>query len=91
MSLLVKENRNLHKVNLELNLVKPQILQEIEKQCKVNRQDGEKKELSKMRKELRNLKRLQSSKVNNELKAINNEIQKVNISDNLLSFLKNDF
>ncbi len=44
-----------------------------------------------MRKELRSLRKLQQSKVNNELKAINSEIQKVNISDNLLSFLKNDF
>ena len=32
-----------------------------------------------MRKELRCLRKLQSSKVNNELKAINSEIQKVNI------------
>lgn len=34
LSLLVKENRSLLRVNLELNLIKPQILQEIEKQCK---------------------------------------------------------
>ena len=34
LSLLVKENRNLHKVNVELNLVKPQVLSEIEKRCK---------------------------------------------------------
>ena len=33
----------------------------------------------------------QDSKVNSELKAIDNEIQKVNIKDNLLNFLKNDF
>lgn len=33
----------------------------------------------------------QDSKVNSELKAIDNEIQKVNIQDNLLNFLKNDF
>ena len=41
MSLLVKENRSLLKVNLELNLIKPQILTEIDKQCKLNRQDQE--------------------------------------------------
>ena len=29
--------------------------------------------------------------MNSELKAIDNEIQKVNIQDNLLNFLKNDF
>ena len=45
-----------------------------------------------MRRELRGLRRLtQDSKVNSELKAIDNEIQKVNIQDNLLNFLKNDF
>ena len=92
LSLLVKENRSLLKVNLELNLIKPQILQEIEKQCKQNRTDQEKYELVKMRRELRGLRRLtQDSKVNSELKAIDNEIQKVNIQDNLLNFLKNDF
>ena len=31
LSLLVKENRSLLKVNLELNLIKPQILTEIDK------------------------------------------------------------
>ena len=41
MSLLVKENRSLLKVNLELNLIKPQILTEIDKQCKQNRADQE--------------------------------------------------
>ena len=45
-----------------------------------------------MRRELRGLRKLtQDSKVNSELKAIDNEIQKVNIQDNLLNFLKNDF
>ena len=92
LSLLVKENRSLLKVNLELNLIKPQILTEIDKQCKQNRADQEKYELVKMRRELRGLRRLtQDSKVNSELKAIDNEIQKVNIQDNLLNFLKNDF
>ena len=41
LSLLVKENRSLLKVNLELNLIKPQILTEIDKQCKQNRADQE--------------------------------------------------
>ena len=44
-----------------------------------------------MRRELRGLRRLKESKVDNELRAIDNEIQKVNIQDNLLSFLKSDF
>ena len=44
-----------------------------------------------MRRELRGLRRMKDSKVNCELKAIDNEIQKVNIQDNLLNFLKNDF
>ena len=34
LSLLVKENRRLVKVNLDLNLIKPTVLTEIEKQCK---------------------------------------------------------
>ena len=37
LSLLVKENRSLLRVNLELNLIKPQILAEIDKQCRQNR------------------------------------------------------
>ena len=44
-----------------------------------------------MRRELRGLRRLKESKVDTELRAIDNEIQKVNIQDNLLSFLKSDF
>ena len=44
-----------------------------------------------MRRELRGLRRLKDSKVDTELRAIDNEIQKVNIQDNLLSFLKSDF
>ena len=44
-----------------------------------------------MRRELRGLRKIEKSKVNTELKAINNEIQKVNIQENLLNFLKNDF
>lgn len=44
-----------------------------------------------MRRELRGLRKMKASKVNNELKAINKEIQKVNIQSNLLSFLKDDF
>ena len=91
LSLLVKENRSLVKVNLELNLIKPQVVQEIDKQCKLNRQDQEKHEIVKMRKELRGLRRMKENKVNTELQAINNEIQKVNIQDNLLNFLKSDF
>lgn len=39
LSLLVKENRSLFKINLELNLVKPQIISEIDKQCKMNKLD----------------------------------------------------
>lgn len=42
LSLLVKENRSLLKINLELNLIKPQVLAEIEKQCKQNKLDQEK-------------------------------------------------
>lgn len=91
LSLLVKENRSLLKINLELNLIKPQVLSEIEKQCKQNKLDQEKHEVIKMRRELRGLRKMKASKVNNELKAINKEIQKVNIQSNLLSFLKNDF
>ena len=34
---------------------------------------------------------MKESKVNCELKAINREIQKVDIQQNLLSYLKNDF
>ena len=34
---------------------------------------------------------MKASKVNNELQAINSEIQKVNIKENLLNFLKSDF
>ena len=74
LSLLVKENRSLVKVNLELNLIKPQVVQEIDKQCKLNRQDQEKYEIVKMRKELRGLRRMKENKVNTELQAINNEI-----------------
>ena len=44
-----------------------------------------------MRRELRGLRKMKQSKVNSELNAIDKEIQKVNIQDNLLSFLKNDF
>ena len=44
-----------------------------------------------MRRELRGLRKMKDSKVNTELKAINSEIQKVDIQQNLLSFLKNDF
>ena len=45
-----------------------------------------------MRRELRGLRRLtKDCKVNSELKAIDSEIQKVNIQDNLISFLQNDF
>ena len=91
LSLLVKENRSLLKVNLELNLIKPHVILEIEKQCRVNRQDQEKNSIIKMRRELRGLRRMKESKVNCELKAIDSEIQKVNIQDNLLNFLKNDF
>ena len=39
ISLLVKENRCLLRVNLEANLIKPQVVTEIDKQCKQNRQD----------------------------------------------------
>lgn len=44
-----------------------------------------------MRRELRGLRRMKDNKVNTELQAINDEIQKVNIQDNLLNFLKSDF
>ena len=44
-----------------------------------------------MRRELRGLRRFKESKVDTELRAIDAEIQKVNIQDNLLSFLKSDF
>lgn len=44
-----------------------------------------------MKKELRGLRKMNASKVNNELKAIDSEIQKVNIQDNLIGFLKKDF
>jgi len=44
-----------------------------------------------MRKELKGLRKMKASKVNNELQAINSEIQKVNIKENLLNFLKSDF
>lgn len=91
ISILVKENRSLVKVNLEMNLVKPQILTEIEKQCKQNRQNQEKNKLVKMRKELRSLRKIEKSKVCTELKAISSEIKRVNVQEDLLSFLKNDF
>ena len=67
LSLLVKENRSLLKINLELNLVKPQVLSEIEKQCKQNRMDQEKRKIHKMRRELKGLRKMKTSKVNNEL------------------------
>ena len=91
LSLLVKENRSLVRINLELNLIKPQIIAEIEKQCKQNKLDQEKYTIIKMRRELRGLRKMKDSKVNSELNAINSEIQKVDIQQNLLSFLKNDF
>lgn len=79
VSLLVKENRSLVKVNMEMNLIKPQVLTEIEKQCKQNRQDQEKNKLVKMRRELRSLRKMKKSKVCSELKAISSEIKRVNV------------
>lgn len=37
LSLLVKENRSLTKVNIELNLIRSSVVSEIEKQCKQNK------------------------------------------------------
>ena len=34
LSLLVKENRSILRINLEMNLIRPCVIAEIEKQCK---------------------------------------------------------
>jgi len=44
-----------------------------------------------MRRELRSLRKMKESRVNCELNAIDKEIKKVDIQQNLMSFLKNDF
>ena len=85
ISLLIKENRTVVKVNLEMNLIKPQVLTEIEKQCRLNRSEKEKQMLVKMRKELKCLRKMKVTKAYNELKAISNEIKKVTIQDDAFS------
>lgn len=74
-----------------MNLIKPQVVQEIEKQCKANKVEQEKHAVVRMKKEIKGLRKLKDSRVHSELEAINHEIQRGPTQENLLQFLQKDF
>ena len=69
MLLLVRENKSITKVTLEANLLRQDLLQEIESACKQNRPHKQLRDLPNIKKEIRSLKKARGDF--SELKNIN--------------------
>ena len=55
---MTKENQSLRKCVLDLNMVMPNIVEAIEAQCKINKQNKKKTNLPQIRKEIRSLRKM---------------------------------
>ena len=69
MLLLVRENKSITKVTLEANLLRQDLLREIESACKQNRPHKQLRDLPNIKKEIRSLKKARGDF--SELKNIN--------------------
>jgi hypothetical protein len=71
--MLVRENRSITKVTLEANLLRQDLLQEIESACKQNRPHKQMRDIPNIKKEIRCLKKVKGDF--GKLESINLELQ----------------
>ena len=71
---MVKENRNITKCVLDINMIKPQVVTEIEKQCKANKVMNAKIDLPQIRKEIKCLRKLRGKSSVDVIEKMNQQI-----------------
>ena len=71
---MVKENRNIKKCCLETNMIKPQIVDEVDKQCKANKAIVAKMDLPQIRKEIKSLRKLRGKSSVDFIEKMNQQI-----------------
>ena len=71
---MVKENRNISRCTLDINMIKPQVVTEIEKQCKMNKAMNAKVDLPSIKKEIKTLKKLRGKSNCRTIEKMNKQI-----------------